>query len=119
MKWIFADITETPRFQLDNEVSNAGLTYRHPSMPKDGNCLFHAMSDQLTRLGMSTQNASELRADLVDYLRNNPATPDGTHFRYFIYHGGWESYLRRIAKDGEWGDWIALWGLVNHISWRI
>jgi len=53
---------------------------------------------------------------MVEYLRNNPTTPDAVHFRDFVNHGAWEMYLRRMAMDGEWGDWIALWGLINMLN---
>ena len=59
------------------------------------------------------QTASQLRSDLVSYLRSNPTTPDGIHYGEFINHGGWDSYLRRMSMDGEWGDWIVLWRLTN------
>ena len=69
-------------------VGNAGLAYRQPPSPKDGNCLrFHAMHDQLVRLGRVSQSATKLRSDLVNYLRSNPASPGGTHFSEFINLG--------------------------------
>ena len=96
--------TEDQKVALDQEVASAGLTYRQPPTPKDGNCLFHAMSDQLTRVGRLPQTPSKFRSDLVRYLKSNSTTPDGVH------------YLRRMSRDGEWGDWIALWGLVNMLN---
>ena len=78
--------------------------------------LFHAINDQLIRLGRVSQSATEVRCDLVNYLRSNPTTLDGSHFREFINHGAWDSYLRRMAMDGEWGDWIALRGPINMIK---
>jgi len=111
-----SDNRESPNNQLDKELGNAGLAYRQPPTPKDGNCLFHAMHDQLIRLGRVSQSATKLRPDLVNYLRSNPATPDGTHFSEFINLGAWDTYLRRMAMEGEWGDWIALWGLVNMLQ---
>ena len=74
------------------------------------------MSDQLTRVGKAPQTASQFRSDLVSYLRSNPTTPDGIHYREFINHGGWDSCLRRMSMDGEWGDWIALWRLTNMLN---
>ena len=53
---------------------------------------------------------------MAEYLRNNPTTPDAVHFRDFVNHGAWEMYLRRMAMDGEWGDWIALLGLINMLN---
>ena len=120
-KWMAGDTqtlnaSESPKCRLDKEVSNAGLSYRQPPTPKDGNCLFHAISDQLIRLGMAPQSPAALRSSMVEYLRNNPTTPDAYHFRDFVNHGAWEMYLRRMAMDGEWGDWIALWGLINMLN---
>ena len=73
------------------------------------------MSDQLTRMEKPSQTASQLRAGVVCFLRSNPTTADGIHFREFVNHGGWETYLRRTSIDGKWGDYIALLGLVNMI----
>ena len=85
-----SDNSASPKSRLDKEVGNAGLTYRQPPTPADGNCLFHAMNDQLIRLGRVSCSATKLRSDLVNYLRSNPATPDGTHFSEFINLGAWE-----------------------------
>ena len=38
---------ETNHENLDSNVANAGLKYRDPRPPGDGNCLFHALADQL------------------------------------------------------------------------
>ena len=109
---------EVPKIRLDREVTNAGLTYRQPPTPNDGNYLFHTMSDKLTRVGKVPQTASQLRSDLVSHLTGNPTTPDGIHYRDFINRGGWDSYLRRMSMDGEWGDWIELWGHTNMLNAR-
>ena len=69
-----SDNRESPKNRLDKEVGNVGLTYRRPPTPKDGNSLFHAMYDQLLRLGNASQTSTKLRSDLVNYLRSNPAT---------------------------------------------
>ena len=102
--------------KLDVEVQSAGLQYRNPPTAKDGNCMFHAVSDQQTRHSSTAQTPSELRSSIVKYLPNNPLTSDGIHLREFISYRGWESYLRRMSQDGVWGDWIILWGLVNMLN---
>ena len=111
-----SDKSASPKSRLDKEVGDAGLTYRQPPTPGDGNCLFHAMNDQLIRLGRVSCSATKLQPDLVNYLRSNPATPDGTHFSEFINLGAWDTYLPIMVMDGEWGDWIALWGLINMLE---
>ena len=89
IQWIFeedANQNESTKSKLYREVAirGAGLSYRQPPTPKDGNCLFHAMSDQLSRMGKPSQTASQLRTDVVSFLRSNPTTPDGIHFREFV-----------------------------------
>ena len=59
---------ESEKSKLDHEVSTTGLTYRQPPTTGDGNCLFHAMSDQLKRLDMPEQTAAQLRKAVVEYL---------------------------------------------------
>ena len=49
-----SDNRESPKKRLDKEVGNAGLAYRQPPTPKDGNCLFHAMHDKLPRDGRAS-----------------------------------------------------------------
>ena len=104
LQWMFGDDdnqNESPKSKLDKEVTSAGLSYRQPPTPKDGNCLFHTISDQLKRMGKPPQTASQLRTYVVSFLKSNPTTPDGIHFREFVNHGGWETYLRRMSMDGE------------------
>ena len=55
----------------------------------------------------------------MNYLRSKPATPDGTHFSKLINLWAWDTYLRRMAMDGEWGDSIALWGLINMLQLQL
>ena len=43
--------------KLDVGVQSAGLQYRDPPTPKDGNCMFHAISDQLARLRFNLQDS--------------------------------------------------------------
>ena len=87
-KWLSSIAYEVPKIRLDREVTNGGLTPRQPPTHKDGNCLFHAISDQLMGVGKTPQTASQLRSDLVSYLRSNPTTPDCIQYCELINHGG-------------------------------
>ena len=100
---------------LDQQVQDAGLCYRGDT-PMDGNCFYHAISDQLERLGQPHQSHGSLRENVIMYLRDHPRTPDGTHYSQFINHHGWNSYLRRMRKDGEWADWIIEWAMSNMLN---
>ena len=67
-------------------------------------------------MGKPPQTASQLRTDVVSFLKSNPTTPDGIHFRECVNHGRWETYFRRMSMDGEWGDYVVLLGLVNMLD---
>ena len=62
--------------KLDMEVQSAGLRYRDLPTPKDGNCMSHAICDQLARLGLILNNLSELCSSVVQYPGDNPLTWD-------------------------------------------
>ena len=72
--------------------------------------MFHAISDQLARLGLTLNNPSELRSSVVQYLRNNPLASDGTHLRYFL------PSLGGLLAQNVSRDWITLWDLVNMLN---
>ena len=57
-----------------------------------------------------------LHSSAVQHLRINPLTSDGIHQGEFISYQAWESYLHEMSRDGVWGDWITLWGLVNMLN---
>ena len=119
LQWMFRDNAnqnESPKSNLDNEFASAGLNYRQPTKPKDGTCLFRAISNQLKHMGKPPQTTSQLRTDVVRFLRSNPTTPTSIHFREFVNHGGWKIHLKRMSMDGKWGDYIALLGLVNMLD---
>ena len=55
---------------LDN-CRQHGLMF-HGNTPTDGNCLFHAVCDQLELLGHPPLPATQLRKFVVDFLKFNP-----------------------------------------------
>ncbi|XP_070676642.1 OVARIAN TUMOR DOMAIN-containing deubiquitinating enzyme 10-like isoform X4 [Malus domestica] len=65
----------------------------------DGNCQFHALSDQLYQ---SPDNHEYVRKQVVNQLKSHPE----------IYEGyvpmAYDDYLEKMSKDGEWGDHVSL-----------
>ena len=57
------------RRQLEKNVKRSGLKIRS-EIPEDGNCLFHAVADQLKRLGVKEFDHSNLRELAVETFRN-------------------------------------------------
>ena len=55
--------------RLTKHIRSSGLHMRN-EIPSDGNCLFHAIADQLERLGEKRLNHSDLRKLSVETLKN-------------------------------------------------
>lgn len=94
----------------DNLLSNIheiGLQYSTPT-PGNGNCFFEAVSDQLKRLGLPLQNASDLRSKVIAFCKENPILKrdDGdVDIKNFV-EGDLGEYLDRMSNDGEWADHV-------------
>ena len=71
-------------------------------MPSDGNCLFHA-------LGHPNMSHTAVRRAVVMHLRVNWDV-----YKPFVDD---EAYLERMARNGEWGDELAL-RAYHHYSGR-
>ena len=59
------------RHRLMDNITRSGMKFRAET-PGDGNCFFHAISDQLDRLQLPAKHAKELRTMLVKYLQDLP-----------------------------------------------
>ncbi|XP_044169795.1 uncharacterized protein LOC114949750 [Acropora millepora] len=80
-----------------------------------GNCMFHALCDQLKyKKGLEISH-QELREKLVKYLQEHPKMSDGTELASFLdthRFPSWAEYLQKMAKD-EWGDHRILFAAAN------
>ncbi|KAI8492273.1 hypothetical protein Bbelb_301700 [Branchiostoma belcheri] len=98
--------------RLVTHVNTLGFSFRS-HVPMDGNCMFHAVADQLRRTDGPEMSHQELRSKAVDYLRKHPFTEGKQHLRSFVPDEKWDSYLAAMSRDGEWGDHIALIALAS------
>ena len=64
-------------------LQRAGVRIRQ-NVPGDGNCLFHAVCDQLRRLKIARMRHIELRKRAIEYLRNNPTVVNYNNY-YLMY----------------------------------
>ena len=55
---------------LESKCRAVGLE-RRGSTAGDGNCFFHAVADQLERIGKDKPTHVDLRKHLTDYMRKN------------------------------------------------
>lgn len=83
--------------------------------PKDGNCLFSAISDQLKVCLHKEVTAAALRRDITDYLlqqRDSLSLMDGTvvHLSEKVSHSDVVSYLHNMAQPGSFGDHLMVLG---------
>eukprot|EP00493_Phyllostaurus_siculus_P025515 UN25859 len=79
----------------------------------DGNCMYHAVIDQLRRLGEKPWTHQALRTCVVNYLRDHDRVQgSGEHLSTFIHSGQcWGDYLDEQSKDGTPGDHLVLLAL--------
>lgn len=85
--------------------------------PKDGNCLFSSIADQLKFLKRNRNaDADEIRKTVVSYLKDNQTDiKDKLGDEQYVAlqtvlqeEGGLSMYTEKIIKDGEWGEGIVL-----------
>jgi len=95
-------------------------TFKYPGIfsmmpvPSDGNCLFSAISDQLTRINYQPLLTHvELRQRVVEYMRAH-LDQYGSHMR-----GGPDAYLERMSRDGAWGSELEIKALEAALQLRI
>jgi hypothetical protein len=75
-------------------------------MPADGNCMFHAVADQLRQQRhCDACDASTLRARAVAHMRKNPDVFAAFVLEEFL------TYLERMRRPGTWGDNAVLFAI--------
>ena len=92
-------------------------------VPPDGDCLYHAVSEQLLLAGIQCGNydielgGKYLRESLLEYLT---AENEFYHQHYwdFFKDGQFDQYLHRL-QHGEWADNFAIAATANMLNIRI
>ena len=77
---------------------------------KNGDCQFHALELQLSRMDPENRmNAKKIRTLVVDWLSDNGAVliENGERLDSYSSAGSWMQYVEGI-RDGGWGDHITL-----------
>jgi len=98
--------------QLEKIASDKGFTISDNE--GSGNCMFHALSEQLNLVKGIQISHAELRQRIVQYLKENPTLPDGTElFNFVDGHSSWSDYLRNMEADSMWGDHVILHAAAN------
>ncbi|KAI8500353.1 hypothetical protein Bbelb_219190 [Branchiostoma belcheri] len=103
------------RRRLSARVYELGLTFR-AEVPGDGNCMFHAVSDQVFRSEGKHIGHQQLRKQAAEHLRRNPCNADGDHLSKFVSNQSWEEYLETMSRDGTWGDHIVLQAMADMLG---
>ena len=81
------------------------------NVPRDGNCMYHAVAHGLSVNGNSL-NQEEVRNAAAKWLEDNKLINGDVHLPDFLYGMGWEEYLNGL-RGAEWGDQISLIGIAN------
>ena len=101
---------ENDRELFSGRPLNQGLAVRFDS-PKDGNCQFSALCNQLTEIG-TFQSPKTLREELIEYLQTHPDGADGFPLELFV-GSPLDEYLKSVAYNGAYGDHLALQAAAN------
>ena len=83
------------------KAENLGIV----KISSDGNCLFRAISHQLTR---NPKDHRSIRLKAMEYIKNNP-----DEFKNFMDEGSesFKNYVNRMMNDGQWGGNMELYAL--------
>ncbi|XP_066297025.1 uncharacterized protein [Branchiostoma lanceolatum] len=101
--------------RLEAHVFQSGLTFRGV-IPKDGNCMFHAVCDQVFRTEGRRITHLELRTQVVSHLRTNPYNVRGDHIGVYVPNQSWEEYLDTMSRPGTWGDHVVLQAVADMLG---
>ncbi|XP_078616534.1 uncharacterized protein LOC144884871 [Branchiostoma floridae x Branchiostoma japonicum] len=120
LKWLpteakVKDAYEAHYTRLAARVCELGLTFRD-EVPGDGNCMFHAVSDQVLRTEGRNITHLQLREQAVSYLRMNPRNAHGDHLSDFLSNQTWMEYLETMSRDGTWGDHVVLQAMADMLG---
>ena len=70
---------KTAKIALQSNLLRAGLRIRR-RVPGDGNCLFHALCDQLKYYQLARMRHLDLRNKVIDYMKEKPYIVSIIHF---------------------------------------
>jgi hypothetical protein len=70
------------------------LGFKRKILPKDGNCLFRAISDCI--YGTQTKNF-DVRKDIISYIEKNKQ-----FFQNYVYDESFKNYIIRMKKRTTW-----------------
>ena len=85
------------------------------STPADGNCMFHCLPLQLSKILNRQMSHDTVPNEIVDYLRQNPFTNEGTHLSSFLNDNDWEGYVLQM-ENGSCGHHPVLHAASNLYS---
>ncbi|KAK3103939.1 hypothetical protein FSP39_023047 [Pinctada imbricata] len=86
----------------------------------NGNCMFHAVNDQLIINGDFRFNEMSLRRKAVAYLKHHPKNKDEIPLECFLINEEtWDAYLKRMSKSKEWGDHLIIKALCEVLHRKI
>ncbi|XP_066275299.1 uncharacterized protein [Branchiostoma lanceolatum] len=95
---------------LQQRAQTAGLMFREPT-PKDGNCFFWAINDQLQRDALrkeraKTMDQGDIREAVTCYIKDHPKTTNGESIVAFTAETSLDEYLAKMSQNGSWADHI-------------
>ena len=109
------------------------VTCGHPTATSHSAWIYHQECDWrrplwiccrligLGHLGIDTTH-QELRQNVCSFLRQNPYTADGVHYKHFLTSSDadaeWETFLEDLSRN-EWVDEVVMQALADMLSVNI
>ncbi|XP_062598245.1 uncharacterized protein LOC134259663, partial [Saccostrea cucullata] len=115
----YSKFINLPTFKQSIHDFAADNSFEVHDVIANGDCLFHAISDQLLINGCPGHTEKSLRQITTQRLRKKSLGDDGTHPSSFLSGESWEEYLSRMESPGEWGDHITLQTLADVFTLKI
>ncbi|XP_066288313.1 uncharacterized protein [Branchiostoma lanceolatum] len=105
---------------LQQRAQTAGLMFREPT-PKDGNCFFWAINDQLQRdalrkEGAKTMYQGDIREAVTCYIKDHPKTTNGESIVAFTAERSLDEYLAKMSQNGSWADHIYVQAIADFLK---
>jgi len=98
---------ELSRQRLNERMKLMQMRPSANTIPGDGNCQMHSLSDQLCG---NLKHHAHIRRRLVSWLRANSKLelPNGATLDQFANDQSWDDYCNSMLKLGTWGDHLTM-----------
>ena len=101
---------------LLKNARKCGLWVSNFVTPKDGSCFFHTVNHQLSRIGVSAPTSTELRKQVVEYIKTLPNSDPVIDTAVIP---DIDLYLGQLRLETTWADAVVVNAVARMLCRRI